>query len=274
MNTHPSFRRASAACFAWSWVLLACARADDFPKMSVSAEPPRLPAEAGPSSTSADPYDLASLAGDTSSTSGAAAAASDSLSPGTLQANTGAAPLPDPLDEPKLVATAEETAPPNSVASPQSGRLAVPTDTGSPAPVATATDSNRPPAPSTAVNPPVSALTSNASPTANVTINLIHLMVKRGLIKQSDADDLVHQAQQEAAAAQQQTAANAVLPEANPPEDAVAVAYVPDVVKNQIREEVTADVLKQQRSDELASQKLIPSTAPQFHVAGDFRMRY
>jgi hypothetical protein len=266
----PSFRRASAACLAWSWIMLACVRADDFPKMSVSAEPPRLPATAEPSSTSADPYDLASLG----QLGTVPAAASDVISPATVPSSTGAAPLPDPLDQPKLIATAEDTVPPNSVASPQSGRLAVPTDTGSPAPAATANDSNRPPAPSTAVNPPVAALTSNASPTANVTINLIHLMVKRGLITQTDADGLVHQAQQEAAAAQQQTAANAVLPEANPPDDTVAVAYVPDVVKNQIREEVTADVLQQQRADELASQKLIPSTAPQFHVAGDFRMRY
>ena len=111
-----------------------------------------------------------------------------------------------------------------------------------------------------------------ASPgTESVTLNLIQLMVKRGLISKDDAAGLVQQAEQEAAAAQKQAvAAKTEAPAENPtmrsgrhpspdPEcpggrasgggsgddDSVTVAYVPDVVSNQIRDEVTADVMKQ-----------------------------
>ena len=249
----------------------------DYPKMSVSTEPPRLPAATeNPSggiliAANPDPYDLGSL----SLVSDTAANTSPDLFHGGAFVASAAVPGgPDPLIGPQLASVSSA---PNSSASPQDGRLALPTDTGSPAPVATANDSNRPPAPSTAVNPPVSALPAlGNSPTTNVTINLIHLMVKRGLITKDDAEGLVKEAQQEATAAgtAQQGGANGALPEANPPEDSVSVAYVPDVVRNQIRQEVTADVLKQERSDKLADEKFIPDTAPRFRVAGDLRLRY
>ena len=104
-------------------------------------------------------------------------------------------------------------------------------------------------------------------------------MVKRGLITKADAADLIKQAQDEAVAVQKQStqaAAAEALPEANPPagDDTVGVSYVPDVVRNQIRDEVTADVMKQQREDELAAARPIPPTGPQFRVSGDLRVRF
>ncbi len=116
------------------------------------------------------------------------------------------------------------------------------------------------------------------SPSQNVTINLISLMVKRGLITKDDAEGLIRQAEQEAAAARTQTAATAsnepspAVP-ANPEDDDVRVNYVPDVVKNEIREDVKADVLKQARKEHWARDDSIPDWVHRFHVTGDIRVR-
>jgi hypothetical protein len=191
----------------------------------------------------------------------------DASSPGSAAVTDSADLVPDVAGvSGPAVASADSSS--ASIAAPHGGRLAVPTDAGS---SATSTDSTQPPASSAASSDP-----AQASP--NVTINLIHLMMKRGLITKDDAANLVKQAEQEAVAAggqtRQQPSSTALLPEANPPDDAVPVSYVPDVVKNQIRDEVTADVLKQQRDEQLANEKLIPDTAPRFRVSGDLRVRY
>ena len=150
-----------------------------------------------------------------------------------------------------------------------------------------------PPASIVASDSPVS--TPPATPSQNVTINLINLMVKRGLITKEDAADLIKQAEQEAdvaraqaataqAAAQKvdlvadqaQKAAQAVAAAAPAPssDDDVRVPYVPEVVKNQIRDEVTQDVLKQDREEHLVKQDNTPDWVKHFRVAGDVRARY
>jgi len=153
-----------------------------------------------------------------------------------------------------------------------------------------AANSTPPPSPvDSPSTPPSPAATST-----NVTINLIHLMVKRGLLQQSDADDLVKQAQQEADAAQAQAAAaqaaadkvNLVADQAQkavaqaaaatPPaasDDDMRVTYVPDVVKNQIRDEVKQDVLAQAHEENWATPNAVPDWVKRFRVSGDIRAR-
>lgn len=143
------------------------------------------------------------------------------------------------------------------------------------------------PAPSAPSTPP-------ATPSQNVTINLINLMVKRGLITKDDADDLIKQAEQEAATARAQAAVAQAAPAQAPgssqaagapgaptpatpadaDDDTVHVAYVPDVVKNQIRDEVKADVMKQAHDEHWASADTTPDWVHRFHVTGDIRTRY
>jgi hypothetical protein len=215
------------------------------------------PGAGSPAAAQPDPNDATTLAD-----------AADAVPP-TSNADPGAPPM--------LASTPDLPPGEPNVAAPRNGRLAVPDDAGNPSPVATATDSNRPPAPAGDTSPPVSSLpgrSDTGAPSTSMTINLIQLMVKRGLITKGDAEGLVKQAQQETAAAQAKQTAAAVLPEANPPDDTTAVTYVPEVVKNQIREEVTADVLKQQRADELAAAQPLPDMGPRFHVSGDLRVRY
>ena len=163
------------------------------------------------------------------------------------------------------------------------------TDLASSAPPSVAHDSATAPAPSTG------EASAPQTPSQNVTINLINLMVKRGLITKEDAADLIKQAQQEAdvaraqaaaaeAAAQKvdlvaeeaQRAAQATVAAAPPPasDDEVRVPYVPEVVKNQIRDEVTRDVMQQTHDEELASPDTTPDWVRRFRVTGDIRTRF
>jgi hypothetical protein len=144
------------------------------------------------------------------------------------------------------------------------------------------------PAPSAEAEP-----SAPATPSQNVTVNLINLMVKRGLITKGDAADLIKQAELEAANAREQavvapaasaqaqapgseqaaTAPVAATP-ADGDDDTVHVAYVPDVVKNQIRDEVKADVMKQAQDEHWASADTTPDWVHRFHITGDIRVRY
>jgi hypothetical protein len=134
---------------------------------------------------------------------------------------------------------------------------------------------------------------TSPSPSPNVTVNLLNLMVKRNLISKEDAAGLIKQAEQEAATARQiaatqgPTSSNSGLPQtaampagptpatpADGDDDTVHVAYVPDVVRNQIRDEVKADVMKQAQDEHWSSADTTPDWVHRFHVTGDIRMRY
>jgi hypothetical protein len=143
--------------------------------------------------------------------------------------------------------------------------------------------------------PETPAAAPDPAPSENATVNLIHLMVKKGLITKDDASDLVKQSEKEASSARDQAkAGNEAPPEApaTGPEgilatpsvqaapsgsqdsESVDVSYVPEVVKNQIRDEVKADVMKQARDEHWGSNNDIPEWVHRFRITGDLRVRY
>jgi hypothetical protein len=149
----------------------------------------------------------------------------------------------------------------------------------------------------TATTPPLPTATTDPasdSPSQNVTINLINLMVKKNLISRDDADSLIRQAQQEAdlaraqaanaqatadraLTAQQAQAAPAPAPAQTTSDDEVRVTYVPDVVKKQITDQVTQNVMEQTREEHMAdtiAARQVPDWVKRFHVTGDVRVRY
>lgn len=115
-----------------------------------------------------------------------------------------------------------------------------------------------------------------ASP--NATVNLINLMVKRGLITRADADGLIAQAEAEAAAAS--TAATPVMPAGGtavpvPTSDGtVRVQYVPEMVRKQIRDEVRTEVMAQAKREGWATPNAIPDWTQRLKLSGDIRLRY
>jgi hypothetical protein len=158
------------------------------------------------------------------------------------------------------LATTAPTAPPGPPASAQ-------------ADVATSTAAALPPPPPAA--PPAPDAT-NAWKTSY--INLISILTQRGVLTKKDSSALVTQAQQNAASAQAQATAALASPAAPSgsanPDDTMQVDYVPQTVKEQIRDEVKSDVMQQARDENWAAPDAVPEWVKRYHISGDFRLRY
>ena len=117
------------------------------------------------------------------------------------------------------------------------------------------------------------------APSTNVTINLINRLVEKGVLTKEDAADLIKQAEEDTvvarkqAVADAQAAAVAAAPEP-PSEDSVRVTYVPEVVKQQLADQVKQEVMTQARNENWASPRAIPDWVTRFRFFGDIRVRY
>ena len=80
------------------------------------------------------------------------------------------------------------------------------------------------------------------APSSNVTVNLINRLVQKGILSQPEALELIKQAEADAAtAAQNAAAAEAPAPAA----DELRVTYIPEVVRNQMRDQIKQDLMAQ-----------------------------
>jgi len=118
---------------------------------------------------------------------------------------------------------------------------------------------------------------AQAAPSENTVINLINLLVKRGVLTKQNAQDLIAEAQSEAAQAR---AAAAAAPRAgaavvNAPTQAgdVAVPYVPQIVREQITDQVRKEVMAQAKSENWAQPNAIPDWTQRIKINGDLRVR-
>ncbi|KIK84737.1 putative porin [Pseudomonas sp. W15Feb9B] len=111
------------------------------------------------------------------------------------------------------------------------------------------------------------------APSENATINLIRLLVEQGILKQDKADALIAQAQNEAAQAKQAAASTAVVagPVAAPGD--VRVQYVPAAVRDQIRDQVKAEVMATAKQENWAAPNTFPDWASRISFDGDIRLR-
>lgn len=132
--------------------------------------------------------------------------------------------------------------------------------------------------------------TDDAAPvprSQSLTINLIRRLVQRGVLPQSDADELMKLAEEDTAAAKAEAAAQTApavsataMSVATAPavaaagDDTVRVTYVPEFMKKQIREEVKQDVLAQARAERWADPRTLPEWVSRYTLFGDIRLRY
>jgi len=126
---------------------------------------------------------------------------------------------------------------------------------------------------------PAAPATTAALPTApspNATINLIRLMVERGLIPAADAEKLIAQAEAEAVQARTALAAASAQPAAAAPvaDDTVRVTYIPGNVRRQMVEEVRQDVMSQAVDENWAAPGTFPEWVSRWKFNGDIRVRY
>ncbi len=135
------------------------------------------------------------------------------------------------------------------------------------------------PLPDTAVLPepttdPVAG-NAAATPSTNVTVNLISRLVQKGILTQDEANVLIQQAENDAAQAQAQAAAIAAAPT---PLDPITggetrVTYVPETVKNEMRDQIRQELMAQAREEQWGTART-PDWTSKFRLFGDFRGRY
>jgi hypothetical protein len=117
------------------------------------------------------------------------------------------------------------------------------------------------------------ATAATTAPSENATINLIRLLVQQGVLKQEQADGLIAQAEKEAQQARQASTATAVAAgPATAPGD-VRVQYVPAAVRDQIRDQVKAEVMATAKQENWAQPNTFPDWVSRISFDGDIRLR-
>ena len=99
------------------------------------------------------------------------------------------------------------------------------------------------------------------------TLNLIDALVEQGIFSREKAEQMIKGAQAKAAkAAVKQKTAIVAAP--------VRVQYVPETVKNEIREQLKQEVLAQAKNERWAEPNAVPSWLDRIKWEGDVRVRY
>ncbi len=125
--------------------------------------------------------------------------------------------------------------------------------------------------------------TISTTPTGNAVVNLVNLLVERGIIAAGDAAGLIRQAEDEAAlineqtrimsdAAAQVSAAAAEEVAYNP--DDIRVTYIPETVRMQIRDELKRDIMDQAIAENWAAPRSMPEWTQRITLFGDIRARH
>ncbi len=97
------------------------------------------------------------------------------------------------------------------------------------------------------------------------TLNLIDALVEQGVFTRDKADAMVKAAQAKAAKAAAKD---------KPKGGAVRVQYVPETVKNEIRDQLREEVLAQAKAERWAEPNAVPSWLDRIKWEGDLRVRY
>jgi hypothetical protein len=127
----------------------------------------------------------------------------------------------------------------------------------------------------------------------DTTLNLIKLLVQEGVVSQEKADALVRAAERNAitpaeikaapektvvapATAMQAEPTTVARPGTKPATDSkvVRVPYVPEVVKNEIRDQVKDEVIAQAKAEHWAEPNAVPEWLDRIAFDGDLRFRY
>jgi hypothetical protein len=116
----------------------------------------------------------------------------------------------------------------------------------------------------------------NLSELRNTVVNLLQTLVERGVVTREQAEAMVRSAQEKASTDAAATAARDAA-ESN----AVRVPYVPQIVKDEIRKQVTADlvpqvtqqVVEQGQAEGWASSAMLPDWLRRVRWSGDMRVR-
>lgn len=123
-----------------------------------------------------------------------------------------------------------------------------------------------------------------ATPSQNVTLNLINRLVQKGVLTHAEAADLIKGAEEDAAFAKAQAqaladtqaavAAQNTMPPVEPDAEEVRVTYIPESVKAQIRDQLRTEVFAQARAQQWAAPNSAAEWTQRMKIFGDVRMLY
>ncbi|MGA4475699.1 putative porin [Ectopseudomonas chengduensis] len=119
---------------------------------------------------------------------------------------------------------------------------------------------------------PMAVAATNPSPSQNATVNLIRLLVQQGVLEQEQAQALIAQAEAEAVQARQAAASAPPVAASGAPGE-VRVQYVPAIVREQIRDQVKAEVIAQAKQENWAQPNTFPDWVSRITFEGDVRLR-
>ena len=183
--------------------------------------------------------------------------------------------------QPSLMFAAEPALPAPLPLLAENAPPATATSTSTPAPIAAAPAEAVPvlPDPNAAAPQPI----LNA-PSQNVTLNLINRLVQKGILTHGEATDLIKGAEEDAAFAKAQAqalaetqaavAAQTAMPPVQPDAEEVRVTYIPESVKNQIRDQLRTEVFEQARAQHWAAPGSVPEWTQRIKMFGDVRTMY
>jgi hypothetical protein len=114
---------------------------------------------------------------------------------------------------------------------------------------------------------------AGALPSETAVVNLIRILVGKGVLTKAEAEGMMLQAEQEAAMARQASAAAALIAAdaSMATDEDVVVTHVPDPVRQRLQEEIKADLLREAK--EGAFQFNAPGSE-KFTFSGDVRARF
>ena len=110
-----------------------------------------------------------------------------------------------------------------------------------------------------------------ATPSENVTINLINRLVEKNILTKEEAATMIQQAEADATTAAAKNDIEALPPEPSAEEE-MRIAYIPDVVRNQMRDQIQQELMARAR-EEKWSEKQYPEWTNTFRPFGDIRVR-
>lgn len=116
----------------------------------------------------------------------------------------------------------------------------------------------------------------SAAPSQNAMVNLLNVLVAKGNLTRAEGNELIQQAERDAAVARAQAAAVAKEAAAADPlgESDMSVNYIPEVVRARLRDEIKDEVLTAARNEKWAAAAMHPDWIERYKVFGDIRLRY
>jgi len=105
-------------------------------------------------------------------------------------------------------------------------------------------------------------------------INLIRTLVDQGVIGAAKAQDMLRQAGLDPALLAAPQVTQAMPPPAEPPKPVVRVPYIPETVKDEMREELRQEIVAQAREERWGQAGAMPEWLSRFTLFGDMRVRY